>query len=180
MDLFEAITKRRSIRSFQNYIVPDDAVDKILDAARLAPTGLNLQPWEFIVINDPERKKKVREVYDEAREKLNLYPQDTTFVEIATNIIVLGDKRKATYPVDPWFAIENMLLAATALSLGSIVMTAPVLLDEHKAKLRDLMAIPASMELIAVVLVGYPAEQPEPKEKRPLEDIKHVDMYHIK
>lgn len=177
MEVFEAIKKRKSIRKFLDKEVPDDMLDKIIEAASLAPSGMNQQPWEFVVVKDKKTKKEIRELYSEARKKLNLYEQDTTFVENACQIFVCYDKKKLAPLISCALAIENMLIAATALGLGSIIMTAPVMLKESADKIKAILKVPEGYEIMALVLVGYADEDPERKPRRNPEEIKHVDCF---
>ena len=176
-NFFEVVKERRAIRKFKQKDAPTEQIERIIDSARYAPSALNQQPWEFIVVTNPEKKKKVREIYDAARAKLNLYRQDTSFVENATQIFVCADKEKVQPLLSSALAIENMLLAATALSLGSIVMTAPVSSDESVKEIRALLNVPEKFGIIALVLIGYKDEEPQINEKRALKEILHYEGF---
>jgi len=176
-DFFLVVKERRSIRKYKDKEVSKELIEKIIDAARWAPSGLNLQPWEFVVVTDKSKKKKIRQIYADARKGLKLYEQDTVFVENAVNIFVLSDKTKLAAMPSTWLAIENILLAAAALGLGSIVMTAPVALEKHKSELRKLLNIPENFDIVAHVLVGYKDEEPEPKPRRDIKSIVHYERF---
>lgn len=177
MDFFTIIKKRRSIRRFKQKEVPDKTINKILKAASLAPSGLNQQPWDFIVVKNPALKKEIRNVYDDSRKKLGLYEQDTSFVENACQIFVCGNKTKITPIISCSLAIENMLLAATALGLGSIVTTSIIGVRENFKKLKKLLKIPNKYIIVALVLIGFSDETPKAKPRRKLKEIKHVDGF---
>lgn len=165
---FDIVKKRRSIRAFEDKQVPSDLINKIIDAARWAPSGLNLQPWRFIVVKDRKIKKQVTAIYASARKKLGLYKQDTSFVENPALIFVLSDKKVPYATLSVFLAIENIVLAATALNLGSVVMTA-ICAEENK--LRKLLKVPSKYKIEALVPVGYSAEKPKPKPRKSLKEI---------
>ena len=106
MDALEAIRKRRTVREFTGEEVPRDVLVKIVDAGRLAATGRNMQPWEFIVVTD--------------REKIKYFSIDIKWVEKAGAVIaVVMDPASRWWVEDGSAAVENMLIAATALGYGS-------------------------------------------------------------
>ena len=150
---------------------------KILDAGRKAPSAMNQQPWEFIIVKDKKLKKKIREIYNDARDKKGFYQQDTSFVEKGTQIFILSDKTKHRHIISASLAIENILLATTALGLGSIVMTALLSFEEHIKEIRKLLKVPDKFDIIALVVIGYKDEEPIAKEKRKLKDIVHYDKF---
>lgn len=174
---FDIIKKRRTIRRYKDKQVSKEIIIKIVDSARYAPSALNQQPWEFVIVEDLEKKKKIRKIYDEARHKLKLYGQDTSFVENATHIFVCADSKKVMAEMSVSLAMQNILLAATALNLGSTIMTAPVMLDESIKEIRDLLKIPENYKILALILIGYKDEEPMPREKRGLDDVLHFEGF---
>lgn len=176
-DFFDVLRERRSIRKFKDKEVPIEIINKIVDSARYAPSGMNKQPWEFIVIIDKDKKKQIREIYENARKEQGLYEQDCSFVEKATIIIVCNNTSLTNNLISTSLAIENMLLASTALNLGSIIMTAPLSRTKDIFKIRALCKIPLNLELAAIVLIGYADEKPVMKERKSLKDILHNNVY---
>lgn len=173
MDIFEIFKLRRSIRAFTEEDVSDEQIEKILEAARWAPSAGNIQPWEFIVVRRPDIKR------DLARAALN-----QTFIEEAPVVIVAcaneirsgriyGSRGVNLYCIqDTAAAIENMLLAACALGLGACWVGA---FDEEAA--RKILRIPRGVRPVAMIPVGYPAEKPSPPRKRPLKEIAHYETF---
>lgn len=173
MDIFEIFKLRRSIRAFTEEDVSDEQIEKILEAARWAPSAGNIQPWEFIVVRRPDIKR------DLARAALN-----QTFIEEAPVVIVAcadeirsgriyGNRGVNLYCIqDTAAAIENMLLAACALGLGACWVGA---FDEEAA--RKVLRIPRGVRPVAMIPVGYPAEKPSPPRKRPLKEIVHYETF---
>jgi len=173
MDVLKAITGRRSIRAFTDKPVSDEDIMKILDAARQAPSAGNLQPWEFIIIRDAEIKKGL------TKAALN----QTHIEEASVVIVVCADKARSSrrygsrgstlYCIqDTAAAIQNLHLAAHALGLGTCWVGA---FNETEA--RKLLNTPLNVRPVAIIPVGYPAEKPKPRPRRPLTDIVHYEKF---
>ncbi len=175
MNFFGVLKKRRSIRKFKDKDVSLQLIKKVIDSTRYAPSGLNKQPWEFIVIRDKQKRKKIKNIYENARNELGLYKQDCDFVEKATQVIVCNNTKLTKNLISTSLAIQNMLLTATAFGLGSIVMTAAISRKKDVSEIRRLCNIPEHLELIALVLIGYADEKPKMKPRKPLRDIMHID-----
>jgi nitroreductase len=153
METLEAISKRASLKThISTRDVEDDKIIKILDAARLAPSATNEQPWRFVVIKGKENVEKVitgaarmgRKAFEEAPVLILVFvnPSDYVFPD-----------GKTFYLLDIGLATENMLLAATDLGLVSHPMAS---LDGDK--LKEMLAIPEEMEFIIATPLGYPLE----------------------
>ena len=164
-DIFDVIRKRRSIRIYKKKPVPPELVAKVLEAATFAPSAGNEQPWEFVVVYDDELKKKLWE----AALKQD-HVRDAPVV-----IVVCGDLMKASekygirgerlYVIqDVAAAIQNMLLAAHFLGLGSCWVGA---FDEEEVKL--LCALPDHLRPLALITLGYPDESPDMPTRVPFE-----------
>ncbi|MBW1829975.1 MAG: nitroreductase family protein, partial [Deltaproteobacteria bacterium] len=133
-NLLEVIKKRRTIRKYMPEPIPDDYIDKVIDAARWAPSGANTQPWEFVIVKDQEVKKQMGLTVSGAVARGNegTVPPQPYFEGAPVLIVVCGDPRlMEAYPKgeirEELFvssmsaAIQNILLAAAALGLeGSV------------------------------------------------------------
>lgn len=179
MDVFEAIYRRRSIRQYRPDPVRREDIHKLLDAANQAPSAMNRQQWEFIVVAGTkigemgESFGRIIEEYTRNGESSRMKGSPLTreqFVRFAATyggapvvIVVLTDTaqtedfRRANLE-SASAAMENLLLAATALGLGTCWMTGP--LNDEKA-LRRILAIPEDKEIVAITPLGYPEEVPE-------------------
>lgn len=177
VDFFEVVSKRKSIRKFKPIEVPLDLIEKCIDAARLAPSSLNRQTWHFLVIRKPDLKKQVRQLYINARKKLGLYEQDTIFLENATLILVCSSSKENWDLLSIPLAVENIVLAATALDLASIAMVTPVSTTEQLDFYRKQFGIPESFEILLMIAIGYADEIPQPKQKKALNEIIHFDKF---
>ncbi len=173
MDVFEAVRLRRSVRAFAEEEISDETLERLLEAARWAPSAGNIQPWEFVVVRKTETKRKLAEA------ALN---QD--FIAEAPVVIVVcvdeassargyGSRGVNLYCLqDAAAATENMLLAACALGFGTCWVGA---FQEDEAK--KALNLPRSIRPVAIVPVGHPAEKPEPPHKRPLNEIVHFERF---
>jgi nitroreductase len=161
MEALEAIRKRRSVRKFTGDLIPGKDLEKIVDAGRLAATGSNRQPWDFVVITD--------------REMLDRLTVVGKWMKKAGAIIaVVLDPYSRWWVEDGSAAIENMLIASTALGYGSCWVEGDSL--PHEEEFKSLLGVPKGKRLLALVPVGVPEEWPT-VEKRPLESVLHWQIY---
>ncbi len=161
MDVFEAIRKRRSVRSYTGDPISKEDLKKIVAAGRLAATGSNKQPWDFIVVTD-------RETIDQLRIA-------SSWMDKAGAVIaVVLDPSSRWWVEDGSAAVENMLLAATALGYGSCWLEGYTVPREDEFK--ALLGVPEGKRLLTLVPIGVPTAWPT-KEKRSLEDVLHWERY---
>jgi nitroreductase len=142
MDVFEAIEKRRSIREYEATPVPQEKLERILEAARLAPSASNVQPRHFILVADEERKSAL---------SAGMF---AGFLKQAPLVVVAcGDEKKSPkwYAIDVAIAVENMVLAATGEGLGTCWIGS---FDE--AKVRGALKIPENLRVVVLLAIGYP------------------------
>ena len=173
MDVFEAITNRRSTRTFERRSVSEEQIEKLIDAARCAPSAGNIQPWEFIIIKEPHKKQQ-----------LSAAALDQTFITEAPVVIVVcanearsgegyGNRGVHLYCIqDTAAAIENMLLAACAMRLGTCWVGA---FREELA--RKILNTPSHVRPVAIIPIGYPAEQPAPRRRRQISSVVHYETF---
>jgi 5,6-dimethylbenzimidazole synthase len=188
MDLFTAIRERRSCRDFLPEPVSDESIEKILEAAIWAPSPLNMQGWEFIVITNQEVKEKIYSEAERCREWaleksgwkwLGGYKAD--FLKSAPVIIaVIGDPKKTGvdmfleegkvgYQYACAAAIQNMHLAAHALNLGSLWFT-----FFDKKNLSDILSIDPEKTPVSLVCIGKAGSEPQ---ETPRKDVKEKTTY---
>ncbi len=173
LDLFEAIRGRRSVRAFKPEPVPDEDLRRILEAAIMAPSAGNLQPWEFVIVRDEERKRRL------ARAALG-----QMFIAEAPVVIVVGanvdrsswrygERGEKLYCIqDTAAAIMNLLLAAYALGYGTCWIGA--FSDHEVAKI---VGFPENVRPVAVIPMGRPAEKPGMPPRMPLSKVVHEEKY---
>ena len=157
----ETIMTRTSIRSFTDRAVSADTIEMLLRAGMAAPTAVNKQPWHFVVIND-------RALMDSLGGNGR---QSQMWKESPLAIVVCGDMNKALegpaqafWVQDCSAATENILLAAHALGLGA-VWTGCYPMEERMANVSRVLNLPETVIPLCVIVIGYPSEQPEPKDK---------------
>jgi len=202
----ELVKGRRSTRAFKSEPIPDDYVDKIIEAARFAPSGGNSQPWEFIVLKDRATKDRIVEMVVEqgvltrkvelTREEDLRFPGSSGpgiepgYKNAPVFILVCGDPRtKEAHPVftrltrgDSHFtsslasAFLSMALAATALGLGSQWVSATGS-PLVKPLLKKFLEIPAEIEIYDLLAIGYPGHQPKARFVRERADMVHDGRY---
>lgn len=161
MDVLEAIRTRRSIRRYQDGDIPRHDLETIVDAGRLAATGSNRQPWDFIVVTE--------------KPMIMNFKVSGTWIECASAVIVVVmDPTSRWWVEDGAAAIENMLLASTALGYGSCWVEGDAL--PHENLLKALLKIPLKKRVMALVPIGISDETPQPK-KRPLEEVLHWEKF---
>ncbi|MGQ9759466.1 MAG: DUF6092 family protein [Candidatus Methanomethylicaceae archaeon] len=171
MDVYEVIKGRRSVRNYKEEPVPDEVVEKLLDAARWAPSGGNIQPWRFVVVKDRDLLDLVRKV-------------SPGYLGNAPLAIVICSDREWAYRVggalaeeyltvaDCSMAAVNITLAAHALGLGTCIVKS----FSHMA-VKELLNIPKGVEPELMVIVGYPAEVPKLPPRNPLSKITYLNRY---
>lgn len=161
MNALDAIRKRRSIRHFTGAAIPHAHLEQIVDAGRLAPSGHNEQPWAFVVVTEPTTIAQMKMVAD--------------WIDQAGAVIAVTlDPTSRWWLEDGAAAVENMLIAATALGYGSCWLEGYTL--AHEEELKALLHIPQARRLLTLVPIGVAAEWPE-KEKKPLSEVLYWERY---
>lgn len=172
MDVFEAIEKRRSTRTYLDKPVEEEKLLKILEAARLAPSASNRQEWRFVVVKD--RKTRL---------KLKVAAKGQTFVEEAPIVIVCCAKTdnhvmtcgQLCYPIDVAIAIDHITLAAQALSLGTCWVGA-----FYEEEVKKILEIPKDIKVVELLCLGYAGEEPrQAKDRLGLTQIAFLDKWDV-
>ena len=147
MELFEAIRRRRSIRSFQNKQVEDDLIEKVLEAGRWAPSGMNTQPWKFVVTEDEKIQARLSEI--SSKDLIEKAP---------VTIAILRDRDAGYHEVKDIQGIgacaQNMLLAAHGLGLGACWVG-----TTNDPEMEKVLNASERQELMLLIALGYPKEE---------------------
>ena len=168
MDVFEAISKRYSCRKYQNKPVEPEKLSKLMESARLAPSARNFQDWRFVLVTDPETKSV-----------LATAANNQTMVETAPAIIVACSNNpyrmrcgQMIGPIDVSIALEHIALQAVEEGLATCWIG-----SFYHDKVRQVLDIPNGIEIIQLMLVGYPADSMKEPNRLPLKDIVCYDKW---
>jgi nitroreductase len=164
MSLVEVILSRRSVRRYEKTPIPKDVLLKILEAGRQAPSAANRQPWRFIVLTDDDVKKAL------SRGLFNRFVKNAP-IAIVGCAYTGGFTRKFAV-IDTTIALQNMVIAAWALGIGSCWVG-----DFREERVKALLAIPEKWRVVAIITFGYPAETPHHSRKKPLGDIVRFNAF---
>jgi nitroreductase len=169
MDFLELVKSRYACRSYHSQPVEQEKLLRVLEAARLAPSGSNRQPWKFIVVRDPEVKKQLMRACANQR-----------FIAAAPVVIVgcglMPDRLMSSGvpgdPVDVAIAMTHLSLAATAEGLATCWIGA-----FSQEDVREVLGIPPTVKVIELMTLGYPADGPRPKNRKSLPEIVALDRW---
>ncbi|MBE0685292.1 MAG: nitroreductase family protein [Anaerolineaceae bacterium] len=203
----KVIQDRRSVRNFTDEPIADQDLDMILEAARLAPSGENAQPWRFIVVKDELMRKKMGAIAgggssrrftaefvtkkmqerfanleDEAKkqaafQKLTTGQVSAFMAEAPVNIVVCGKKDVWDTPYDTSAAIENILLMVTALGLGACWVIAPCIDIRDEDRIKGLLGIPEEFKAVSILSIGHPARAHKPRPRMPLKELVFTEKW---
>ena len=197
MDIFEVINSQRAMRRLKPDPVPEELIWKLLDAAIKAPSGGNRQPWNFIVIRDDETKAKIAEWYLDGWNKaygslkqaamanptaartyasadhLANHLAEVPVLIIATinnsGVAPVSTSGASIYP-----AVQNLMLAARALGLGTTITT---LHRTHEAEVKQLLGVPEGVDTMALIPLGYPVGKFGPTSRIPTEKVVYWEKW---
>jgi nitroreductase len=156
MEFHEAVRAHHGCTQFQTRPIPDEKLRAVLAAARLAPSQNNFQPWRFIVVRDDEQKRKVAQACPKGKPVAEA-PVVIIALSVEEDIPVTIAGYISAYPLDVAVAIHTLRLAATAEGLGT-----QWIVDFHEEKIRGIFGVPEGIHPIAVIPLGFPAENAGP------------------
>jgi nitroreductase len=163
MEFKETMIKRQSIREYEDKPVPQDKLNRILEAARLAPSGSNRQPWKFIVVKDSQRR---RELAQAANGQTFVGQAPVIITAVATDPDRIMSCGIPSYAVDLAIAITQMTLAAVDEGLGTCWIGA-----FSQDKVKEILGVPAKYKVVTVLPVGYPKRESMTKMRKSLEEV---------
>ncbi len=197
MDIFEAINSQRAMRRLKPDPVPEELIWKLLDAATKAPSGGNRQPWNFIVIRDDETKARIAEWYldgwntaygpfrDAAMAAPAIAKTYASADYLANHLaevpvlIIATLNTSGVAPASPpgssiYPAVQNLMLAARALGLGTTITT---LHRTHEAEVKQLLGVPEGVDTMALIPLGYPVGKFGPTNRIPTEKVVYWEKW---
>ncbi|MFA4932812.1 MAG: nitroreductase family protein [Candidatus Omnitrophota bacterium] len=165
-NLLKLLKSRRSVRLFKDKNIPEEELREIIDAARFAPTARNIQPWEFVVLTD---KNILSEIAG--------FGQNASFISQAAACIAVFSAETNYYLEDGCAATCNILLAATALGIGSCWIAGDK--KPYCPKVNSLLYAPTGLKLVSLIALGYPQEENsfKPVQKKGLNDLLHWERF---
>jgi nitroreductase len=172
MSVLEAIRDRRSVRRFTEEPVSAEDLVRLLEAARWAPSWVNVQPWKVIVVNDAEKKEALKQTL------LPKNPAAKAFDQAPVLLVLVGERGKSGqygesfatdkgdwYMFDLGIAAQNVALAVHSLGLGTVHVGA---LDHKKAA--EILAVPDGFEVVEILPIGHPAFGPKAPPRKELKE----------
>lgn len=171
MDLMDAIKTRRSIRRYKPAPVSEEVLKEVLNAARLAPSADNAQPWKILVVRDEQMKLKLAAASNGQK-----------FIAQAPLVLVVCGLPDEAFPtiggymsshvIDVSIAVDHLTLAAHAFGLGTCWIG-----WFKEDKVREILGIPEDVRIVALTPLGYPDENPEKTPRKNLHDLIVYDRY---
>lgn len=169
MEVTEAILKRRSIRRYKNEPITENRLQKVLEAARLAPSASNQQHWKFVVVKDADKRKQLSIAANGQSHVANA-PIVIAGVATVTDIVMMCGI--PTYPIDLAIAIDHMTLAAVNAGLGSCWIGA---FSQDQA--RKVLRVPDNNTIVGLLTLGVPDEEGRAKTRKSLNEIVCYDTF---
>jgi nitroreductase len=168
MEVFEAIKKRYSCRSYQAKKIEQEKLDKLLEASRLAPSAKNMQDWRFIVVTDEEIKSQVAATTNRPQ----IFSQAGAIIVACSNSDYVMQCGQAIGPIDVSIALEHICLQATELGLATCWI------GSFKAeKVRTILGIPDDINIIELMAVGYPTDSAKQPNRLSIDEIICYDKW---
>ncbi|MBN2068605.1 MAG: nitroreductase family protein [Opitutales bacterium] len=175
MDLFEAISKRHSYRlGFKDTPIPEADLRKIVQAGLDAPSGKNAQTTTFVIVNDPEVVSRIRTLKSGRKAMEQAAAYIACCLDSEPEAIYHGDHFQIE---DSATAVENMLLAITALGYATVWIDGWLRLSNHADQVGKIIGLPANKVVRIILPLGIPAEEVTPPEKRAFEERVYFNRY---
>lgn len=171
MSVLKVIQKRRSIRRYRKESISEEVLQRVLEAARLAPSGKNFQPWKFIIVQDDELKKKLAKASAEQH-----FMAEAPVIIVACGFPEDSYSRLGRYmkswPVDVTIALEHLILQATEEGLGTCWIGS---FEEEEVK--SILNIPEEVRVLALTPLGFPNEEPPYRGRKRIDEIISYDGF---
>lgn len=175
----EIIKGRRSIRKYEDRSIPEDVLDTVLEAVRWTPSWANTQCWEVIVVKDSAMKQRLQETLPAGNPARKAIVDAPVIVALCGKLKSSGYyKGQASTKFGDWFmfdlgiATQNLCLAAHHLNLGTVIVG---LMDHDRAN--AILGVPEGYEVVALIPLGYPAEEGKPGNRKELSSFVHTNTF---
>ena len=193
----DAIRSTRSMRKLETRDIPDSVLHQILDAAIRAPSGSNQQTWSFVVVKDPDLKQQLQQIYaDVAQQYFHAGPRtisdgsgEETMTRVRSSAQYLADnlhlapvlilacirgERGFSLGASIYPAVQNLMVAARALGIGSTLTTFHL---ARESEVKALLNIPVDVHTAALIPLGYPTGRWGEAKRRPVEEVVYLDSF---
>ena len=179
MEFYESVRKRQSVRRYKPDPVSEDALGRILECFRQAPSWANVQPWELILVRDPELKRRLQATLPKGNPALSAVAEAPVVVALVGIAGVSGSykgqpvtRRGDWMLFDLGIAAEHLALAAAAEGLGTVHVA---YFDYEKAG--EVLGLPAGRTVVELIPLGAPAHEPKRVDRKPLAGFLYQDLY---
>ncbi len=198
MTLLEGINSLRSVRKFKPDPIPVDKLRIVLESASKAASGSNTQPWEFVVVQDPKMKARLKEpmlrtwlerlaggsgmsqrrrdAYDDATEMLRNTENVPAIIYCCVDLNRVGKSEEVRY-ASIYPAVQNLMLAAYALGLATCLTVHGSTPTRGEPEVKKVLGIPEHVKIACLIYVGYPAVRLGRPKRRPIEKFTHYDHW---
>ena len=163
MNTHEVIKKRRSVRAYTSEEVPEEKLQRILEAACMAPSASNRQQYKFVVVREPEKRKQLAEA---AAGQSFVGEAPVVLVAVSLNPERIMSCQVPAYAVDLAIAVDHITLAAVEEGLGTCWIGA-----FSQQEVKEILNIPTSYKVVALLPLGFPADSPGSKVRKSLEEL---------
>jgi nitroreductase len=169
MDFNQLIKKRYSVRAYKSDCVEEEKLQQVLEAARLAPTAANRQPFQFIVIHTKGKEAELKRIYEP-----DWFTQPPLIICVCATAAQAWSRidKKNYSEVDATIAMDHLILAAADLGLGTCWIAA-----FNPTAAREILGLPDNVEPIAFTPLGYPADEPREKRRKPISQLVRYERW---
>ena len=171
MGVLDVIRARRSIRAYKSEPIPEEVLERVMEAARLAPSGKNLQPWKFILVRDRDKKMQLAEA-----SRKQYFMAEAPLIIVACGYPDRSYQRQGNYmaswPIDVSIAVDHLMLQAQEEGLGTCWIGA-----FEETAVKTLLGIPDDVKVLALTPLGYGDEAPPDRGRRDLDQVVCYERY---
>ena len=182
-ELEQLMATQRAVRHFDGRPVDDTMIERVLKAATRAPSARNIQPWRFVVVRDPVTKAALGKIFDELGQQFYgaNAPERTPWQEVPVLVVVCaenpfgsGDAAATALGASIYPAVQNLLLAAHALGLGTVLTTR---WKAREPEVRPILGLPENLSVQAIVPIGWPAASSGRNRRRPVKEVTYRERF---
>ncbi|MEO0093847.1 MAG: nitroreductase family protein [candidate division WOR-3 bacterium] len=171
MEFYEVVKKRKSVRAYKKDPIPEEVLNRIMEAVRIAPSAKNLQPWKFIIVKDPQIIQELVPACNNQQ-----FIAEAPIVICAVGLEDQAWGRMGGYwrslEVDVTIAFEHLVLAAANEGLGTCWIGA-----YKEAEVKRILKIPEGVKVVALTPLGYPAQEPQARPRKSMAEIISYDKF---